>query len=263
MELITYRHSVRGALEGFLEKTKFKGLLHSDGMIEIAASVARHQEEGVQFFPTVFICADAVAFLKHAPGGEMYVLGENSDIRQGMITAMKKSLPLTSRDWNVIVEVKDGRCRFGVFKASSVPTALGLETTYFVGETTSLPAAIQVSSARPSVVVFRSDCGESLTVCFTHDEVQAENLVHPSDSLADVILSGVEDGSLKARTKAFLLKVIENALKGSHGTLVCVLDKKWASEELELPAMLRDGIRIRPPIDFTALIGRARRKCRS
>lgn len=251
--IVTYRHSVRGALDEFIEKTKFKGLLRSDAMIEIAASVARHHEEGVQLFPQVYICENTEEFRKQVPDGELYMLGESSDVRQGVTKAMKKCSPLVSRDWEIIIEVNAKGCRFGIFKSSSVPTALSLETTYFSGELDTLPAAIRVSCKRPSVVTFRSDCGKSLTVCFTHDEVSAESLISPADQLAEHILTEVRDEPLREATSVFLVKIFQQALKGSHGTLVSVVDKKWADEK-QLPQLFADGVKLVPCVDIVGAV---------
>lgn len=256
--IITYRHSVRGALDEFIESTKFKHFLRSDALIEIAASVAQHHEEGVAIYPEVFICADTTAFSKHSPDGQVYFVGESSDICAGVTAAMKKCAPLTSRDWDIIVEVNSNdHCRFGVFRSSSVPTSLGLEATYFDTSEVELPAAIYVTCPRPSVVIFKSDCGKSVTVCFGHKEIAPENLIPPAELLAESILDQVSDQNLKHATHTFLVKVLRHALRACHGTLICVVDRKWANKDT-MPKLLIDGVKLNPHIDFPSAIATLR-----
>jgi hypothetical protein len=257
MPIISYRHSVRGALDEFLEKTKFKGLLRSDAVIEVAASVAQHHEEGVALYPEVYICSDATTFRKQAPDGELYFVGESSNIREGVKRAMKKCTPLTSRDWDIIIEVNRAGCRFGIFKSSSVATSLSLEATYFGADIDTLPAAIRVSCNRPSIVTFRSDCGKSLTVCFNHDEVLDEDLLSSAEVLSTEILSALQDQPLRQATHAFLVKVLRHSLKGSHGSLICIVDKKWG-HAAKLPTLLADGVIIEPSIDIPRAISNLR-----
>jgi hypothetical protein len=256
--IITYRHSVRGALDEFIEKTKFKGVLRSDALIEIAASVAQHQEEGIALFPQVYVCSDANAFSKHAPDGEIHFVGQSQNVRDGVALAMKKCAPLTSRDWDIIVQVNSANhCRFGIFKPSCVPTSLSLETTYFDAQAETLPAAILVTSPRPSVVTFRSDCGKAVTVCFGHDEIVAEALMPPAELLAKVILNKVNDHTLRDASNTFLTKILRHALRACHGTLICVVDSRWAKSGT-LPKLLEDSVQLDPPVDFPAAIAELR-----
>ena len=116
-----------------------------------------------------------------------------------------------------------------------------------------MPAAILVGSPRPSVVTFRSDCGEAVTVCFGHDEILPEALLSPADLLGNAILSKVGDDSLREATHTFLVKVLRQGLRACHGTLICVIDKRWAKAK-KLPKVLSDAVHLTPPIDFPAAI---------
>ena len=109
-----------------------------------------------------------------------------------------------------------------------------------------------VTSPRPAIVTFQSDCGQILHLNFSHDEISEVDLVVPSDSLLDCILDRVSDGALRRATHTFLQRVFRFALKHSHGALVCVVDKKWTSGTL--PSFLKDGIPILPCIDFPEAI---------
>ena len=221
-------------------------------MIEVAAGVARHQEEGARLYPDVYICTDLDLFIRQAPNGEFYLLGESSDARAAVPRAVKKCAPLASRDWDIVIEVRRADCRFGIFRSSSVPASLSLAKTYFGEAEGSVTPAIMVTSPKPSIVTFRSDCGQTLHLNFSHDEISQHDLSVPSDSLVACILEQVLDTALRSATHTFLEKVFRFALKGSHGTLVCVIDKKWTSGIL--PSFLRDGVRVVPCIDLPKAI---------
>lgn len=257
MNLVTYRDSVRGALEAFVEKTPFKSLIRSDALIEIAANVAFHAEEGVAMHPEVFLCQCIDSFRKLSPDGAVYLVGEDDDILRAIKRALKKCSPLTSRDWDILIELTPNKCRYGIFRSSSVVTSLTLGSTYFSTGDQSTTPSIQVTRVRSSIVELRSSCGQDLKICFSHDEVDQSNLNSLQQGLTESILEKVHEDQTKEGARSFLSKLLKHAFQNSHGTLICVIDKDLVDSD-SVPELLKDCVRLEPSINLVSEVEKLR-----
>ena len=244
--LTTYRHALRGALGEFRDKTPFKGLLDEADLVEVAACVAYHVEEGVRLYPEVIFCSSIDEVARRAPNSHFIQIGNDSDISSGIKKALKKLSPLTSRDWLILIEITKGNVRVGIFNPSPSPVSLDFGSA-LEAEAEFAPPVIRVSRPCEDIVRFYAPIAGDILISFSHKEITAKDLAPNAALLAEEILGGAESNAASASAKTFLKRSLDYALQQCHGALICVLSDQ------AIPAYLSNGILLQPPIDFTKL----------
>jgi hypothetical protein len=246
-ELATFRYHLKGLLGDYIDKTSFKGILAADDLLEIAAGVVYHVEEGKRLYPEVVVCGDIDVLMKQqAPNSQYLQMGVADSARLGVPKALKKLSPLTSRDWLILLEVRHGKCRFGIFNPSPSPLTLGVATMLQDG-----PAGpfIRVTSPCEDIVQIASPEAGTRLISFSHKEIGKGQLEPNAETLATCILSGCGGVKHVDSAKTYVKRVLESALQRCHGALICVVE-----DESQLPDVLASGIMITPPIDFMEMV---------
>ena len=245
--ITTYRHALRGALADFVDKTPFKKILDAADLVEVAACVAYHVEEGIRLYPEVIVCIDIQDLSRQAPNSQFIEIGSDTEPTTGIRKALKKLSPLTSRDWVIVLERNKTGIRFGVYNPSPSPVSVDFGASLETNGDENFPV-IRISRICEDVVRFFSPGAGETLLSFSHKEITEKDLAPNASRLAEAIILGAPKTASTSSATTYLKRTLEYSLQQCHGALICVVH-----DDGPLPPLLANGIRLTPPIDFIRL----------
>lgn len=186
-------------------------------MCDLAAALARYQEEGVPLFPEILVSLDIGAVVPMLQAQDRMLLG--SGPTDGIAAAaLKVVAPLCKSDWFGYIQLGAETSEYGVMRRSSSPLSVPLATSLRDCE---VPALIFFQSVRGSVEVIGAR-GGSLLVDFTASRLAPSA---PQDALRDLAEAVTRHLPVEDRetSTSFLLKTLTHALREGHGCLLAVV----------------------------------------
>lgn len=248
---ITFRTQLLGGVADFCAACRlpiFSNPLH---LVELVVLLAKYKEEGVALYPEVYVTTNITGLTAMLPEAERMPLGTTTRDIAGITHAIKKSAPLATGGWLVYVQDTTDKLSFGLFRGSSNLVSV-LVDSVVLDQRNSIPVTKIFQVAEDCVELITSS-GEHHFVFLNHRREDSPPPLHSLARLIDAICAEV-DPQLVEPTKAFLTRILYNALRVSHGTLIAVTNRRAPPSRL-----FDDGLKLDEPVDFPALIRLVRR----
>lgn len=248
---ITFRTPLIDGVSGFCDACRLPLFSNSLHLVELIVLLAKYKEEGSSLYPEVYVTTDINAIAAMLPDAERFYLGSISRDIDGIRRAIKKAAPLATGGWLVYLEDSATDLSFGLFRGSGNPVSV-LVDRVLLESGNSIPVT-KVFQVAEDCVEIANCSGERHFIFLNH---RREDSSPPLESLARLIECATTKVSLDYQdpSRSYLTRVLYNALRISHGALVAVTHKRTAPRRL-----FNDGMPLKEPIDFPALIRGVRR----
>lgn len=248
---ITFRTQLLGGVTEFCSASQIPIFANALHLVELVVLLAKYKEEGIPLYPEVYVTTDVNALIAMLPEAERLSLGSTTRDVAGIKYALKKSAPLATGGWLVFLHDDGNSLYYGLFRGTSNPVSV-LVDSVILDKTNNIPVT-KVFQVAEDCVEIVSCFGDQHFVFLNH---RRDDSPPPLESLArliDSVCAKVEPG-LREPTQSFLTRILYNALRTSHGTLIAVTDKRRPPKKL-----FDDGISLQTPVDYPALITAVRR----
>lgn len=248
---ITFRTQLLGGVTEFCNACRLPLFANSLHLVELIVLLARYREEGEPLYPEVYVTTDVNALIAMLPESERVQLGDSSRDTIGISRAIKKSAPLATGGWLIYLEDHDDKLSFGLFRGSSNPVSV-LVDRILLDKHISVPVTKVFQVASDCVEIVNCS-GERHFIFLNHRRDDSPPPLESLDKLVFSIVGAVAQASVDP-TQSYLTRIMYNALRISHGTIIAVTDKKAPPARI-----FSDGIRLAEPIDFPGIIRDVRR----
>jgi hypothetical protein len=245
---VSFRHLLTGSVEHFLRELQLDDPDTAESIAEIMVMLSRYREEGVAFFPLVFLGPDLSRML-HALGGQAPLeLGSGPRDPDTVRRALKQCAPLSQhRTWAVYFTLDEPGFRYGVFRVDDFPLVEGpFEKLRRAGDP-SLRVAGLLRQAE-NVVELRGSQGATLHVYLSGARTDLPLPAATVDRFAHGAVLDVPR-RFKQPTHHYLSRVLGEVMQAPHGTLAAVVPVKGA-----IPSIFVDGVRFKEPVDVAAQV---------
>lgn len=248
---ITFRTQLLGGVAEFCAACRVPIFSNSLHLVELIVLLAKYKEEGTALYPEVYVTTDIAGLITMLPEAARMPLGSTTRDATGITHAIKKSAPLATGGWLVYLQDSDDKLSYGLFRGSSNLVSV-LVDSVILDQSNSIPVT-KVFQVAEDCVELVTCSGEHHFVFLNHRREDSPPPLHSLSRLIDAISEKVEP-QLVEPTKSFLTRILYNALRVSHGTLIAVTNRRTPPGKL-----FDDGLRLDEPIDFPALIRSVRR----
>jgi len=248
---ITFRTQLLGGVTEFCNACRlpiFSNTLH---LVELVVLLAKYTEEGVALYPEVYVTTDISTLVAMLPEAECLPLGSATRDATGIKHAIKKSAPLATGGWMIYLDDKGDSIHYGLFRGSSNPISVLVDNVILDKEV--VVPVTKIHQVAQDCVEIINCSGERHFIFLNH---RKEDSPPPLASLKSLIDSATATVPIELidPTRAYLDRILYNALRISHGTLIAVTNKTRPPSKL-----FNDGITLNEPIDFPSIIRKVKR----
>lgn len=239
------RESLQGALVEFIRGSGCRDVDIEELVREVVGLLASYREEGVALFPQIFIFLDGTALRALATAGEI-TIGHAAVSGDAAMKIIKDCAPLAAGGWSIFAIREESSIRYGVFRSQSHSIAIPAEEAMH-----DLGAEVPVILIRNRghlIVELRSSTRKQFTVALTTMPAQNSSIEIPVSHFAEAATSSLSECE---DFKAYLRRVIAEALQQSHGTLLAVIESDGTSGSRD--TSLADGVWLGEPIYLNRL----------
>ena len=251
-EVLSFRHLLTGAIEDFLGTQGMSSGDFANDVSETIVALSRYREEGTALFPAVFFCDDLPCLLGQLGGRDPVVVGAGPRSALTTRRALKQCAPLGKGAWSIFLVRGATDYRYGVFRAddfvlgqSPLSRLRGLRDPSLC-----LLGIVQLAE---NVLEVRGSGGAGRLVHLSGARTDAPPATTFLNDLVRAITRDVP-GALRPATGTFFRRVLIDALRSTHGSLIAVLP----AGERDL-APYADGLLLSEPLDVVASVGRWQR----
>jgi hypothetical protein len=240
---VSFRENITGYINNLLEDEDKACAQTQNLILFLAGALSSYKEEGVEFSPSVILCDDVSALTNTFPGGITYIVGEaDLDPATGP-RILKDCAPLSSKNWHIFIQRQlPDKLTYGVFTYFHTPTAIPLHEGISINSTT---FCVLLRKIGGSTVELRGSKGNIITLIFsTIREVHATTA--PMEKFAAACCSGIENEDAKEDLRIYLVRLFEDSLTSSHGTILL------CGDNLDLTSIpeMKDAVSVSPTLDF-------------
>lgn len=248
---ITFRTQLLGGVTEFCTACRIPLFSNALNLVELVVLLAKYKEEGNPLHPEVYATTDISGLITMLPEAEKLQLGTTTRDANGIKHAIKKCAPLATGGWLIYLHDSSEILTYGLFRGTSNPVSV-LVDRVLLDKHNSIPVS-KVFQVAEDCVELIAWSGEHHFVFLNH---RREDSPPPLESLSRLIevISSKTAADLLDPTQSFLTRILYNALRVSHGTLIAVTDRKTPPKNL-----FDDGLRLDEPVDFPNLIKLVRR----
>lgn len=248
---ITFRTQLLGGVTEFCVASRIPLFAQALNLVELVVMLAKYKEEGNPLFPEVYITTDVNALIAMLPEAERLNLGTTTRDVKGLKHALKKTAPLANGGWLVFLNDNKDSLNFGLFRGTNNPVSV-LADKVILDSSNEIPVT-KIFQVAEDCVEIVSSFGERHFVFLNH---RRDDSPPPLESLERLINAVCDEVplDLKEPTQSFLTRILYNALRTSHGTLIAVTDRRSPPKKI-----FDDGISLEDPIDFPMLITAVRK----
>lgn len=220
------------------------------GILELINLISDYYEEGQKLYPEILIVTDWDYF-KSISNREI-IINEVELITPEFSNILKLCAPLAVGNWNIVIEVKSNRLKYGLIDAEIIETSPSLyeQTVGRLGVIQpdySLAYIKNIGSKTVELI------GQKTRLIVSLDLIEY-NFEENNDiqNICDEITSKCKD-DLKGTINTFIAKTINEAIRIGHGNLIAVVDD---SDEVisVIKQKFPDCIYLDTPIDFQEFI---------
>lgn len=252
-EVLSFRHLLTGAILEFLSAEGVGTEAFAHDVAETIVALSRYREEGTALFPAVFFCDDVAVLLDRLGGCDPVVVGAGPRAPLTTRRALKQCAPLGKGAWSIFLVRRADAYEYGVFRAddfvlSESPMARlrGLRDP-----TLALLGIVQLAE---NILEVRGCNGGGRLVHLSGARTDVPPATMLLLELVDAITRDVPE-ALRPDTQKFFRRVLIDALRSTHGSLIAVLPD--GAREL---GPYRDGLLMTPPLDIAARVAEWRRE---
>ncbi len=164
--IVSFRDQTTGRLHDLLED---EGLacVHSQNLLSFfAGELLNYKEEGVEFLPSIVLCASISNFLRSFPGAVHHEIGAAPLDQTSGAQILKDCAPLSGPNWYIYIErpSPEGPITYGVFTYFRLPTAIPLHEAITLDED---QVCILIRKASTNTIDVRGARGNLLTLIFS------------------------------------------------------------------------------------------------
>lgn len=247
---ITLRAYLVGSVDAFCEANGLGALGKNAVIVELVVALARYVEEGAQMYPDVYLFSSYERAMKFLPGNAMQMIGESTVSEDFVKQSLKRCAPLAVGGWKVYLEIESNIVRYGVFHGDLNSLAVSTEDALFGVQTPDVAIA-RIHKIAEDCVEIRSSTGHRHNIYLSSRRATDLAPNQFLTALVTAVCATVTPDILET-VQTYTTRVLRDALRDSHGCLVAVCTGK------KVPAFLRDGAVLLPPIDLPALVRAAR-----
>ena len=256
MKTTSFRDTVLDQIDSFLLGIGFN-IKHNliqilkEEIVDLANQLSDYYEEGNHLYPELLLLDDFNHFKLSVPCF-YHILNEGILEKGAMQKAIKMCAPLAENGWNIFIEIKDDRLKWGVLNSEQTITSVSMyrqvvSSVELDGDT--------IKNKWP--VVYVRNLGfktiEFITNGSSHKYILSLSLRNIDDilknetsSLCQSITDDCERD--KEEFQTFLEKVISTGLQKGHGNLLVVLKEKDSLPQI--PDILKEGVTLITPLDL-------------
>jgi hypothetical protein len=238
------RASLQAALHDFVRRSGFENVHLEEIVRELVGMLASYREEDLPLYPEVFVFSSPNGLTALAPSSTQLTLGHAPLDSDSAHAIVKKCAPLAAAGWAIFVVNEQGSIRYGVFRSVRHALALGAEES-MRGLGKEEPVML-IRNRGHLTVELRNTIGNRFTATLTTTAATASALESNIDTFVAAATAGLGDDGRDFR--AYLKRVLTDALQRSHGTLLGVV-----AVEHHADATLGDAIRPNPRISLAEL----------
>lgn len=125
----SFRSVLFDELDSFLQNEEMQCSETLNALVELVVALSHYTEEGSLLYPQVLLCDNLDNSLSIIQGSGAIEIGSGPKGDQTMRQALKKCAPLAKSGWYLYVNRDGDFFRYGVFRTSNIPTALGVRDT--------------------------------------------------------------------------------------------------------------------------------------
>lgn len=245
-ENITFRTQLLGSVYEFSQGSGVSIFLQTINLVELIVLLARYQEERQKLAPKVYVTNEISALCSMLPDSESIYVGTSTSDVAGIKTALKKCAPLASGGWMIFINDRGQNIDYGLFKGSSNPVSVLVDDVAMTeSDELSVVKAFQVAE---DCVEISSNNGGRHYIFLDHRKEDSPPPLQYLDELVSLIASNVKEKYFES-TKSFLIRLLFESLRESHGCIIAVTNMQKAPKLLA-----NDGVILRSPIDFGSLV---------
>jgi len=241
------REFLLGSVSDFSDSCAIPSLVTNSNLTSLIVALANYQEEGARLIPEIYLCEDLKSMLRVVTDSDSLAIGFAGTSVDALSSSLKKCAPLARHGWHIYVEPQNSGFSYGLFRGSLNPISITVDQTLFAGGATNGTKYVKLCQIAAGCIEIKSSNGSSRTIILND---KPETLPSPNENLVKMIEAICENvhEKYKDTSKNFVKKTLRTALDDCHGTIVVVVNGK------AIPKFLSDGIALKIPIDFPALI---------
>lgn len=243
---VSFRTHLQSNIADLIQGVGWNCMRTSQLIAGIVSRLAAYTEEGVPMAPSVFICNSISSLVQRAGMGEFVPLSNVEPLESAGPKLLKAAAPLCRENWRIYVERSENgeTCRFGVFCGSSDPSSLSVDEVVLGSVEADFPI-VRITQNATNKVEVRTSAGNIIEFRFNDDiDLPALDSHIHLHSLASAIALDIEPQP--ALFAGFVERILSNAIKNSHGTLIAVVP----SAQGGIPQSLKDIVPLTPSIDL-------------
>jgi len=248
----TLRGTIKDQIGSFLFQERFatNEPMTQAGLLNVINLISDYKEEGKALYPEVLVTND-LDLLRSIPAHKIFV-GQHSASEDNFKKIIKSCAPLSSSEWVIFIEIKEGQLRYGVMCAEITETTPSLYDQT-VGELKLDIPGCTVAYVRPigAKSVELKGLRSSITVSLSLDD-PSQLSANETTALCKHICYRLPD-ELKQTAINYFDKILTSGLKDGHGNLIGVIDNTPEALRL-LQTEVPDGIFLPIPIDMCSFL---------
>jgi hypothetical protein len=250
-EILSFRHLLTGAMREFLEAQSLGSEAFAEDVSELIVTLSGYREEGAALFPAVFFCDDLACLLDQLGGRDPVVVGAAPCSPLTMRRALKLCAPLGKGAWSVFIVRRAGAYEYGVFRSDDfVLSASALARLRALRD----PALrlLGVVQLAENILEVRSSGGDGRLV---HLSGARSDVMPATTFLLELVGAITRDvpAEVRPETGAFFRRVLIDALRSTHGSLIAVLPH--GARDV---SPFVDGLLLADPLDVAGRVARWR-----
>ncbi len=248
-EILSFRHILVNEVRAFLREEGMDFEAAADGLGEALVTLSRYREEGTALHPALFLTAELPALLSALGGLEHVPIGAGPRSMETVRRALKQCAPIGRNGWSIYLLRRDSDLSFGVFRCDN-----------FVLSEPPM-ARLRNMRDRSARILGMQQLAENVL------ELRTSNggcrVIYLSGASADTLrtdtLLGCVAGAMTRDIEApcrdgvrvLLGRVLTEALRAHHGTLLAILPKGQSPRDT-----FADAIVLEEPLALGALVRR-------
>ena len=254
-QIRTIRESLIGVLSDFVKDAGFDQQLNL--IVELTYELAEYREEGVSFFPNVYIVkrtdeADTLSII--SPGAERIQLKSIAVNPGSASKILKDSAALAVGGWSVFIDVSEVEAKYGLFQSELLPNSLSSSDSMGDTSVQSGLALLIRNCARNCVELLAAD-GNRMEFGLTASRCSSVSVSNAFRVLSEKATSEITQEA-RGHATTYFRRIITHLCQRSHGTIVVVLLPGVSV----VPELLNDGVILSQPIDLLGAFIELRRE---
>ena len=219
--------------------------------------LAYYEEEGVKLNPCVLFTNNIDELDRSIPNSYVFQMFEDENENM-FLTRIKHLAPFCKSNWNIYVELKDEKIRYGIYKCFNSIKDKDFNTILLekdsLKEKTDKLYCFLVYSQFASSVTLKGIRENELKVNYGIIPKKVVDFKEEINEFVDASFSKLRTTKKKLKeVKRLYTNIFENVFKNVHGTICVVIDKDYKDD-----GFFSDGIWLKDPICFNKLFTQSR-----